>query len=711
MKKLKLMPLVLGGAMIAGCMSLEERLASNDARVRRYAEYELVQQAYRNGTQQDRLAAIGRVSDQELLFGLAMKSKDNTAKEGAAAVQKLTDANQVLQIAKTSAVGDVGVAALAKVSDASSYVDIAQTAKAPAVRAAAYEKIDDQEKLLSVVQMTKDKAIKLSAIKRVNDKEKLLPIVFASTATAAPTARPAKRDLNAEKRKMAEKMNMEKRMMAEKMSKGKKANGEKDAPAASAQVEVAQVDAELVDAFIANCSQEDVLIKMVKTYGARLSSVQCAALTKKSENAELKELIASVADLKTVERIRVADPDDYKTLLDSIANVKIKNSACAEIMLKGLEVESTYHAAEKYGYAKVHFYEALFSSRRDNCIMKDYIGFLSDRQLSDIVLSGKVDETDFYKDNDSHVFCFRQSVLAAMSISSAMKLFPKMLALRDNNPKESHYRYEGICDEFEYRFERDMPSDQKLLVDFINGTNGKVLKEETVKAIYKAVSSPEAAEAFLNRQDITTVKGVMGENWQSERVLPWMASLMLKVSQGEKERVLSEAQKELARNKDAVRIGPFYIGMPYYEATLVAEKEGLYTKDGGLIALYFANGELKRDEVAEIAKDWKKNLRVKKIVYTTKAALKYLDCEDATVLQQAIKQCVKKESGKANSFDYAGEIKHNVQVESSRKIDLFSPTGTRLDFDSEIWETYTNTRLGVKLTHGEKNGTLILESL
>jgi len=303
------MVLSLCGLTIAGCMSLEERLASNDAGVRRDAEYELIQQAYKKGSQQDRLAAIARVSDQGLLFSLAMKSQENTAKEGAAAVQKLTDASQVLQVAKESVVPDVGATALSKVNNVASYADIAQRAKTPAVRAAAYEKITDQNQLLSIAQETKDKTIKLSAIKRVSDKEKLLPIVFASTSArpaARPAAQSAKDNPDNEKRMMAEKMNVEKKMRAEKMAIEKKMGGAKGAASKPAATETvaATVDAELVDAFIANCAKDDVLIKMVRTYGDKLSVSQCEQLKAKSKNTELHASITSIADIKAANALR-----------------------------------------------------------------------------------------------------------------------------------------------------------------------------------------------------------------------------------------------------------------------------------------------------------------------------------------------------------------------------------------------------------------------
>ena len=85
------------------------------------------------------------------------------------------------------------------------------------------------------------------------------------------------------------------------------------------------------------------------------------------------------------------------------------------------------------------------------------------------------------------------------------------------------------------------------------------------------------------------------------------------------------------------------------------------------------------------------------MTFTPKAALKFLDCEDAHVLQQAIKQCVKKQKGRANSWDYASEIKTDVSFDSSTRVNLFSPTGTTTDYSSKLVSEYKNAKLGIAL--------------
>ena len=59
---------LIGVLAITGCMSLEERLASNDPAIKRNAEYELVANSRQTGSEADRIAAIKRVTNAQLLM-------------------------------------------------------------------------------------------------------------------------------------------------------------------------------------------------------------------------------------------------------------------------------------------------------------------------------------------------------------------------------------------------------------------------------------------------------------------------------------------------------------------------------------------------------------------------------------------------------------------------------------------------------------------
>ena len=178
---------------------------------------------------------------------------------------------------------------------------------------------------------------------------------------------------------------------------------------------------------------------------------------------------------------------------------------------------------------------------------------------------------------------------------------------------------------------------------------------------------------------------------------------MAKLDNETTNRILPEAKKRFEKNKDKVCIGPFYLGMPLCDA--IAQRNSL-----GLGGVWF-NIASEKNENPEIIENWK----VSEMSFMPKASLKFLDCDDALILKQAIKQCVKKEKGKAKSWDYSDEIKFDLKTSlgSSTRINLFSPTGTTTDYNvsSEQWWRYKNSKLGVVLSWDEKDGQLVFGNL
>ena len=77
MKKLMYIAATCGTVILAGCASLDDRLASNDPRVKSAAEHELVQRSRATGTEADRIAAIKRITDKDYLYEIALHATTN----------------------------------------------------------------------------------------------------------------------------------------------------------------------------------------------------------------------------------------------------------------------------------------------------------------------------------------------------------------------------------------------------------------------------------------------------------------------------------------------------------------------------------------------------------------------------------------------------------------------------------------------------------
>lgn len=142
---------IVGALALSGCMSLEERLASNDPDVKRAAEYELVSNSRRNGTEADRIAVINRVTDPGLLQEIAK-----------AATPEVRHGSSVMP----STIPD-GTAALAKLNDQKILAALACAANAKEIRIAASGKVIDQAALVAVYGAAQDAEVKKVALDKM----------------------------------------------------------------------------------------------------------------------------------------------------------------------------------------------------------------------------------------------------------------------------------------------------------------------------------------------------------------------------------------------------------------------------------------------------------------------------------------------------------------------------------------------------------------
>lgn len=681
---------IVGVLALAGCMSLEERLASNDAQIRREAEYELVAQARSSGKVDECVAAVGRVSDQQLLLAVAQSSPNGYEKEGIAAVGKISDEANLLTIAKMAKSDKVAAAALGKLTKQESILDVAKGAQLQTVRLGAYMRLSDQDHLLQVAMTSQDGKIKRAAIDKVTDQEKLLPMVFAPKATVASSPAQAKQMSPREAMKL--KMTLMKQKTAK--SSDAKNGGDSAETAKKDAAGAVNVDAELVDAFIAKCASDDVFFKLVKEHGAQLTDAQCATIKDKTKNQALLKMIDSVADLRIVAQAKASkDPKKYGELLDAIHDDDIRHDLCVDLVQKMDECRSYDEMKQKYGGDYARFVDGVRDGRQ-NVIFSKMVDQFRDSDFESIGIHQQLNG----KNLEGYL---TRVVFLLASPEERLSVLSKAVVTKGKN---SHW-----CNQWVGEFvAKDVSNGRIKPIDVITRFKGRIYHEEIAIALVESVKTSSEAEAFLACEFVpecglgwgiysSDAKKILRETL--ERVVPLI---------GEKERAkgVDSARKHISERKQTeFSFGPFFVGMSVYEAMLLAADEKV--QKGVSFDYEFERAK----DWKTIMKDWRSNLKVTSISFTRKGALKYLDCEDSTILQQTIKQYVKKEKGKANSYDYASEIKHDVEVNTYRSINLFSPTGTKLNVDSEIWRVYTNSRMGVKIAHAEKSGALVISEL
>lgn len=590
-----LVPSLLCALTMVGCMSLEERLASTDAEVKRKAEYELINKAHEGGNLSECIAAVERISDHDILLAVALQARHINAKEGVAAVKKLDNQHD--------------------------FEKIAIDARAGLVAAAAYMRIKDQAKLLEIVKQSKHDYIRRVAAVKILDKKSILPIVISHIQ-----------------------------------------------------------DNELIEKFISNCKDEKVLCELINNCGDKLPATHVAKIQGLAKTQELKDALANIEDIRIGNELKIR-----------CSGYKYQNNAA---------IWNKYSTGD-YLFMEpgpfVEQFRKIKSLKVRNEVLPESLKYLFDTN------SWKRDtaawkEISSLVDAECIVRCSKIGGLVSGQKESLMqcldeKQVPAMYVLltKDGGSAPGSLFKSLTSQESVARMLQAFPDD---------------VREDDLLTVVSKIDSSEAAEAFLSRDFISK------QEFESDmrKILKKMLQMISLVGDAEKQRVLKEATHDEEFYKDKIGIGPFYLGMPYYEAIILAENEGLR---GNSCDIWFGwddnldQSRLQKDFYKSVMKDWKQNLVVTSIGLSKKGSVKYLDCEDAVIFQQAIKQCVKKEAGKAKQYEYMGEIKHNARLDSSNSFDMFSPNGIKTDYRVTSIEEYSSTKLGVRLRYVENDGILV----
>lgn len=353
--KPKQLIIALGGlsvAMIAGCASLEERLASSDRQTRFDAEAELIVNAQKQGTDDDRIAAVNRVSTNfEVLRDLAInpKTKEPVA---LAAVAKLNKDDDLLKVATESVKEQVQMAALKKINDGKALVKIASRPSSANVFTAAIEKINDQKQLgqLAVLVAMSDKCkvvcdkitdqnilrdvaksvindqVKIDAINRLDDVNSIKDIALSSKSgkvriaavgklsdggalvdialdklsrTEEKTIKLSDKEIEEAKERMEEQRRKLPKYLRKQVSKDV-------ATTRVEKINIEYFDSEVVNAVIAKVTDEKSQIRMIKAMGQELTAKQLSLIKHKNVSPAVAAAISEIEIAKVMAGIEGA---------------------------------------------------------------------------------------------------------------------------------------------------------------------------------------------------------------------------------------------------------------------------------------------------------------------------------------------------------------------------------------------------------------------
>ena len=158
-------------SLLSGCMSLDERLASSNPRIRANAEVELIRESRTTGSREKRLDAINRVSGESLLSSIAISSTGGYVPDGIVATKRLLNNDlELLKIAKQAESDEVREIAVEKLIGSGNvseqeFVEIAKTANSTKVKALAVKRIERMQTINSIIDdywlLAKDKDVAL----------------------------------------------------------------------------------------------------------------------------------------------------------------------------------------------------------------------------------------------------------------------------------------------------------------------------------------------------------------------------------------------------------------------------------------------------------------------------------------------------------------------------------------------------------------------
>ena len=211
MKKLMYIAATCGTVILAGCASLDDRLASNDPRVKSAAEHELVQRSRATGTEADRIAAIKRITDKDYLYEIALhattnqwiaddasfdpKGYDGCASAGTDRVYyKQTRKGPLYTTVRGKRLNTTkeGVAAVgqlkfddSKKEDFIKLFDLVRKAESDQVKLAAYKTAKDPKRsqtlAAALVRATKDASVQSEALAKMDPEKRLAAIAQNGT--------------------------------------------------------------------------------------------------------------------------------------------------------------------------------------------------------------------------------------------------------------------------------------------------------------------------------------------------------------------------------------------------------------------------------------------------------------------------------------------------------------------------------------------------
>ena len=672
-----LVSVVLGGAILSGCMSLEERLASNDPKVKNQAERELVQNSRRSGNPAERIAAVNRLTDQKLLLEIAITACGTTEQDGEAAVSKLKNEEDLVSVAVQGKSKKVSMAALSLIASDDKLAEVSLKTQNHDLKVDAFKRLKNQTQIFRVAKQDKNLQIKREAIKRLTDKNNALEIAFSQVATT-PIQAPNEKKKTGDGKKR-------------KMSPGKKEMS-KVGPENLVSSHKNEQRAILVDEFIESCDSQDVFLKLIKDHAQELTAKQCVALKSKATSQEVKELVSNIEK----EKVQAAEERVLCAFLKHPENELVEQTVQSCILddtkIKVIMIAISKDSSDYFYWGGKKFIE-MYSSILGKLPIENICYLLDPDSKFDVKdENGKCVTIKLDEDRRK---CIVDQIVPESHLSALVAKDPTILKTTAGISIVNR-----IKDSKAFRGLLDSASDE-VIGKLLEKYDDEVLLKEIAKTrlnvhlrtIAEKIKSAELADYIYEHMNFSEVYRYNSEEegfWKTRIIL---VNVLSKISERKQAELISKAKEHAKMQKNVVVAEGYWPGMPVVDLIAIRGLLGKGVDDilsirepGGFLTgatfKTFSDGGNNKSE------NWKMEWIANEITFSRKESYKLFGIEDG---HDGIKAFVKKYMNERIGMD---KIKYQWNEDME---------------ETEI--VYTNAKMDIKISTGKENGWFTLSVL
>ena len=225
-------------------------------------------------------------------------------------------------------------------------------------------------------------------------------------------------------------------------------------------------------------------------------------------------------------------------------------------------------------------------------------------------------------------------------------------------------------------------------------------------ALAEKIQDGRVASLYFNNIDFSGVYRCSEVNDSYGRTIGPKAfkilSLLLSKMEKDDRKIIEDKAFSTARSiqNDKIVFEGMYVGMSFVDFVVVANAHKLDVCD---FECSYDSGYPNESYLRR--KEWRKDTKMYDFTITSRDVLKFIDCEDAQILNQIIHKYVMNKKGVCKNYEYLNLIKYQTEDKSSSSTNYYTGE-TSYNINVKGWLAYSNTKKGTKISFEEKDGLI-----